>query len=487
MTAASGGFAAVDDLFAELYAEGIAPGLAYGVIADGRLTHWGGFGGLTVAGPRPDPDSVFRIASMTKSFTAAALLALRDEGALGLDDPVARWIPELADLRPATADSPALTVRHLLTMSAGLPTDDAWGDRQLPLAPAGFDALLRAGFRFAWAPGTTFEYSNLGFAILGRVVAAVSRCDYRAAVERRVLDTLGLNATGFEVGAFPVGKLAVGHRRIDDVWTPLPFAGHGEFAAMGGLFSSLRDLARWIGEFTDAFPPRDDPAGEHPLSRATRREMQEVHRLMAPEAADDPGDGSRVPSPAGYGFGLFIELDEQFGAIVSHPGGLPGFGSGMCWHLGSRLGVVALANATYAAMNEAAARALRIVLAAAPLDSAVTLWPETEAARAGVLCLLEHWDTELAARLFADNVAMDESLERRRAQIAALRERLGPLRLDPSAPLEVSPAAVTWWMRGARGRLKVEIGLTPQQPPLIQTIELTAVPDSSASPSPNDA
>ena len=476
MTAASGGFASVDDLFAELYAGGIAPGLAYAVIADGRLAHWGGLGGLTVAGTRPGPDSAFRIASMTKSFTAAVLLALRDEGALRLDDPVARWVPELADLRPPTADSPALTVRDLLTMSAGLPTDDAWGDRQLPLSPAGFEALLRAGLRFAHAPGTTFEYSNLGYAILGRVIAAAAGRDYRTTVERRLLSPLGLRATAFEAQAFSAAERAVGHRRLDGAWTPLPFAGHGEFAAMGGLFSTLRDLARWVGEFTDAFPPRDDPAGEHPLSRATRREMQQVHRLIAPGESDEPGDGLQAAAQ-GYGFGLVIELDDRFGAIVGHPGGLPGFGSGMCWHPDSGLGVAALANATYAPMNDAAGRALRIVLAAAP-DTGVALWPETEAARVGVIRLLEHWDADLAARLFAENVAMDESLERRQALIAGLRERLGALLPEPGPPQVSSPAAVTWWMRGERGRLKVEIELTPQRPPLIQTLELTAVPDT---------
>ena len=480
MTAASGDFAPVDDLFAELYARGIAPGLAYAVIADGRLVHWGGLGGLTVAGPRPGPDSAFRIASMTKSFTAAALLALRDEGALGLDDPIARWVPELVDLGQATADSPPLTVRDLLTMSAGLPTDDAWADRQLPLTPAGFEALLRAGFRFAYAPGTAFEYSNLGFAILGRVIAAAGGGDYRTIVERRLLDPLGLRATAFEARAFAATELAIGHRRLDGAWAPLPFAGHGEFAAMGGLFSTPRDLARWIGEFTDAFPPRDEPAGEHPLSRATRREMQQAHRLLDPEALDESGAGPHAATAAGYGFGLVVELDERLGAIVGHPGGLPGYGSGMCWHLRSGLGVVALANATYAPMNDAAKRALRLVLAAAPPDTALALWPETEAARTGVIRLLERWDDDLAARLFSDNVAMDESFDRRRAQIAALREQLGVLRPEPSTPLEASsPAAVTWWMRGERGRLKVEIELTPQRPPLVQTLVLTAVPNQA--------
>ena len=124
---------------------------------------------------------------MTKSFTASAVLLLRDEGALSLDEPVGTYVPELAGFRGATADSPLITVRHLLTMSGGLPTDDPWGDRLQGLPLDAFAELLGGGFTFAWPPGTAFEYSNLGYGILGRVLTNVSGQEYRDLIRDRLL------------------------------------------------------------------------------------------------------------------------------------------------------------------------------------------------------------------------------------------------------------------------------------------------------------
>ena len=123
--------AEVDQIFEPLAARGLAPGIVYGVVIDGEIAHIRGLGTLRDgADLRPDQDSVFRIASMTKSFTAAAVLLLRDRGRLRLDDRIATWVPELAGIRGPSADSPPITIEHLLTMSAGFATDDAWGDRQ---------------------------------------------------------------------------------------------------------------------------------------------------------------------------------------------------------------------------------------------------------------------------------------------------------------------------------------------------------------------
>ena len=111
---------------------------------------------------------------MTKSFTAAAVLRLRDEGRLHLDDPAAKHVPAATGLRPSTSDSPAITLRHLLSMSAGLATDDPWADRHLDVAPPDLLRWLHDGASFAAAPGTVFEYSNLGYGILGQVVEAAA-------------------------------------------------------------------------------------------------------------------------------------------------------------------------------------------------------------------------------------------------------------------------------------------------------------------------
>ncbi len=300
------GIAEVDQIFEQFAARGLAPGIVYGVVIDGELAHVRGLGTLRDgADLRPDQDTVFRIASMTKSFTAAAVLLLRDAGRLRLDDRVATWVPELAGVHGPSTDSPPITIEHLLTMSGGLATDDPWGDRQQGLAFDRFADLLREGMSFAWTPGTRFEYSNLGYGILGRVVSRAAGLEYRDFVTQRILEPLGMTATTFERADIPDGRLAVGYVRRDDAWLEEPIDPYGALASMGGAFSSVRDLARWVGGFTDAFPPRDAP-DRHPLSRASRREMQQVRRSFAPELTRESADAAPTVISGGYGYGLSV-------------------------------------------------------------------------------------------------------------------------------------------------------------------------------------
>ena len=145
-----------DAIAARFAARGGQPGLAYGIVAGGELVHAGGCGERWLGGPAPDADTVFRIASMTKSFTATLVLLLRDRGALRLDDPAVDYVTELRGLELPTADCPPVTIRQLLTMTAGFPTDDPWGDRQQGLDPATF-AWLLASRRRAVRLGTGYQ------------------------------------------------------------------------------------------------------------------------------------------------------------------------------------------------------------------------------------------------------------------------------------------------------------------------------------------
>ena len=106
---------------------------------------------------------------MTKSFTALAILKLRDEGKLSLEDPVAKWLPEFARMELPTRDTPPLRIRQLMSHSAGFPEDNPWGDQQLSATDAQLTAWLRIGIPFSTPPGTRYEYSNYAFALLGRV------------------------------------------------------------------------------------------------------------------------------------------------------------------------------------------------------------------------------------------------------------------------------------------------------------------------------
>ena len=270
----------VDEIFAEALAERNAPTIAYGVVIDGELVHAAGV--ADAAHATPSADHVFRIASMTKSFTAAAVLQLREEGQLGLDDPVELHVPELESLVLPTADSPALTIRHLLTMSGGLPIDDPWADRQEAMDPEEFSRLLADRLSFIAAPGTIFEYSNLGYAILGRVITQVAGMAYHDVIRTRLLEPLGMGHSTLDIAEVPTALKMQGYRRVDDNWVVEPFTGPGEFSALGGMCSSVTDIARWVRWLSSAALHRAH--SPNLLSAAARREMQQQHRAIPPSA-----------------------------------------------------------------------------------------------------------------------------------------------------------------------------------------------------------
>ena len=500
---ATGDFAAADEIVRRFHARGVAPAISYGIVRDGELVHAAGFGERSLGGPvpggtvlastvlastAPDERTVFRIASMSKSFTASAILLLRDAGALGLDDPAARYVPELAGWVNGAADAGPLTIRHLLTMTAGFPTDDPWGDRQQGLPLDEFRALLAGGVAFNWAPGTRFEYSNLGYAILGLVVAAASGMPYDEFVRTRLLTPLGLTRTGFAAGEFPGAELAVGHRRGPDGWQRLPFDPYGAFAPMGGVFSCVADLATWCAGFAAAFPPDGAAsgrwaaaAGPHPLAAASRRLMQ-LPQAVTGWRAPQGLPGGPPAAPAYYGFGLFVDEDPAVGRVVSHSGGYPGFGSNMRWHPATGLAVIALGNGTYTPMSGLADLVLRSLLTSAA-DGHVALapgagpWPQTLAAADAVSSLLRDWDDAAADALFSPNVALDRPYQERRADLALLRSRIGVFTVDESKPAESdTPAHRRWWLTGEHGTVAVAIQLNPQRPPRVQSLTFAVPP-----------
>jgi CubicO group peptidase (beta-lactamase class C family) len=467
------------------------PGMAYGIVIGGELVHAAGLGERYLGGPAPDDGTVFRIASMTKSFTASAILALRDDGTLRLDDAAEAYVPELRRWPSAAPDAPRVSLRHLLTMTAGFPTDDPWGDRQQGLPLDEFAAFLAGGVGFNWAPGTRFEYSNLGYAILGLVITAVTGTAYPDYVRDRLLRPLGMTRTGFEAAEFDAPDLARGYRRAPGNWTEVPPAPCGAFAPMGGVFSCVRDLTRWVAGFAAAFPAGEPEAGgAHPVRRVTRREMQLPQVLTGWDSAE-AFPGAVAPALSAYGFGLFVEEHPDFGRLVSHSGGYPGFGSNMRWHPASGTGVIALGNSTYAAMQPLAARLLDLVLRQAdppahgylvPLAPAAGPWPATLSAKREVGQLLRAWDDDQAARLFTPNVAEDTPFAERRHALARIRERIGDFRDDADRRPEFdTPAHCRWWLAGERGAVQVQIQLNPELPPRVQSLTL-AVPPAPGSP-----
>src|SRR6266545_3987433 len=356
-----------------------------------------------------------------------------------------------------------------------------------------YGIVAAGGLGFAWAPGTRFEDANLGYAILGRVIAAVAGTGYEDFVRHRLLRPLGMASTGFEAAEFGEPRLARGYRRGSAGWEPLAPDPSGAFAPLGGVFSTVTDLVRWVSGFAAAFPAGDEEAGgPHPLRRASRREMQLPQVALPPQAPAFPG-GSGGGS---YGFGLFVEDDAEHGRIVQHSGGYPGFGSHMRWHLASGTGVIVLANGTYAPAHPLAIRMLELLLRSrsgtaggapaqpvvgGPVPAPSGPWPETLSGRREVMGLLQSWDDAVAARLFTPNVEQDEPVAERRLKVTLVRQRIGDFAEDPARPAEFdSPAHCRWWLRGEHGTVQAEILLTPERHPRVQSVTLAVPPEADS-------
>jgi len=464
-------FEVVDEVFEAARLRWRTPGIAYGVVHGGALVHMGGLGTLSVGrDATPDAASVFRIASMTKSFTSAAVMGLVERGVLDLDRPVEEIEPRLATWRGPTGDGPPLSLRRLMWMESGLPSDDPWADRHLDATEEEMDAWLAAGASFAWTPGTRFEYANLGWGLVGRVVERATGTRVQDHV-RELLAELGMTSTTWTREELPAeAAVASGSEWRDGAWISSgPTLGDGAIAPMGGLWSTVRDLASWVSFFLDAFPARDD-AERWSISRAARREMQQLRRIDDAVSVRPRPSGPSRTIARGYGIGLAVMHDPKLGYVVGHSGGLPGFGSHMRWLPERGIGVIALGNSTYAAMSSACAWALDALADAGVLPAIAASAPPalTRMARR-VTELLDAWDDDAAAGLFADNVDLDEPLERRRAAAGELRERLGRFALG-----EVhadTPASATF--RLADDRLEVDIQLNAEVPTRVQWLGLT--------------
>lgn len=468
-------FPEIEQLFKSFVARQQMPGAVMGVIIDGELAF------VKVAGVREKtndapvtPETVFRIASMTKSFTAMAILKLRDDGKLSLEDPVDRYVPELANLPYPTADSQVLSIRHLLTHSEGFPEDNPWGDRQLAQSDKTMRDWMRTGIPFSTSPGTVFEYSNYGFAILGQIVAKASGRPYADYVRDNILRPLGMNSSTFEMSSVPREQIALGYRREDNAWKAEPILAHGSFGAMGGLWTNARDLARYVAFLMSAFPPRDE-ADRGPIKRSSAREMQQVWRFSPASAFRPTVDAPLQLGAGGYGYGLGVSQDCRFLHVVGHGGGLPGYGSLMRWLPEHGVGLIAMSNLTYGGFNGLFNETLLALHRSGALQPRVAQPSRALlAAQSDVSQLIVKWDDSLANRIAADNLFLDVAADVRTNRLKALAQQHGTCRpatsIDPENALRGG-----WRMMCDRGWLNVFITLAPTMPPKVQLISITSV------------
>jgi CubicO group peptidase (beta-lactamase class C family) len=467
-------FQDLDAVYARYQQAENIPGLVYGVVQGGTLVHVKGIGVASLETRAPVlPETFFRIASMTKCVTALAVLLLRDRGKLSLDATVASLVPSFAKVRLPTTDSPPITLRDLLTHVGGLVTDDPWGDRLLAQPLDDFNRMLGEGVVFARPPRIDFEYANLGYTLLGRVVEAASGAPYSDFVRREILQPIGMERTTFEYRDLPAGALAVGYRHHDATWSAARLESDGAYGAMAGIVTNAAEYARFVAFLLDAWPPRDD-AETGPVARASRRELASLH--SGPHAPTiRRHKGREIATANAYGYGLISSAEAEIGRYIHHRGGLPGYGSHFLFSPETGTGLFGFANRTYAAMNEPNVEAAAALKEAGqwvvpPQPVSAHLAPAIDA----VSRIYRTGRIAEAESMLAVNFLLDRPGEEWDRLLAQLSARIGELRHVDAVPTHALAAKLT--LVCEQGVARGELILTGEQTPRIQTLTLESVP-----------
>lgn len=465
----------VEQMFREHAAANHLPGLSYGVIAGGRLVMSGSFGYINVDEKIPvDTKSVFRIASMSKSFTALAILQLRDAGKLQLDEPAETYLPELKKITYLTSDAPRITVRHLLTHSAGFPEDNPWGDRQLADTDRELMQLIENDVSFSNVPGIAYEYSNLGFALLGQIVQKVSGVPFTQYMSENVFKPLGMNNTVWDFAEAPREHLALGYGWRNDEWIDEPLLHHGSFGAMGGLITSIEDFSRYAALHLAAWPPRSD-TDDGILKRSSLREMHHPWNYAGLMTDFAYADGRKCPTASAYAYGLGWRSDCEGRVFVRHSGGLPGFGSNWTMMPDYDIAVVSFDNRTYESTDAVNVNVLDAIISTAGLEPRKIPVSGILGQRQNELMeMLPDFENAESSGLFAENFFLDTPLEIRQRNTQALFADAGVIRNVGLITAE-NQMRGTFVVEGERQNLSVFFTLTPEKNPLIQELQITVL------------
>jgi CubicO group peptidase (beta-lactamase class C family) len=348
----------IDRIVAAAQATGRVPALVAAIVRDGAPAHFTGAGEL----PPPDPDTQYRIGSISKTFTAALILRLRDEEKLDLDDLLYRHLPG--------TPVGGVTIRQLLGHVSGLQREPAgeWWERSAGLPVDEFLAELTPD-QASYPPLRTYHYSNLAYGLLGAVAERIAGEPWSAQVTKRLLDPLGMTRTTYQATE-PFARGYVVHPWHGTLRQE-PRHDAGAMAPAGQLWSTAADLVKWA-----AFLAEPAAAVLSPAS---------VAQMCSPVAM---GDESWT-SGQGLGLQLWRRGERVY---VGHTGSMPGYLAVLAVHRPSRTGVVAFANAytlTGGSLGALGLRLLTTVLDHEPVP--VPPWRPSEAPPAEVAPLTGRW------------------------------------------------------------------------------------------------
>ena len=307
-------------------------GIVAGVMVDGDLVWAQAFGWADRDARTPmSTASISRTGSISKSVTAVLMMRLLDEGVIGLDEPVERYLPAFASVKDRRVDAQPVTFRHLASHTAGLIREPQWPDAVVGPIELWDKRIVESLPLTAYdtVPGARYQYSNIGFGTLGLALAKAAGRPFMEMVRTEVLEPLGMTGSEFVVaGAKLEARLAAGYvigqdGSIDGGQPAREHAGRGYKVPNGGVYSTVADLGRFMGAMSGV-------PGLRILSEESR---QEALSIQTPENPN-----------RGYGLGFSVQIDEQGRKIASHGGSVAGYTAHMAFDPKVRIGVVLLRN-----------------------------------------------------------------------------------------------------------------------------------------------
>lgn len=467
-------FPIVDKIYKDYAEKNHFPGYAFGIMLDGKLVYSGsgGYSDLDKKIPAT-AKSMFRIASMSKSFTAMAILKLRDEGKLKLDDPVYVYIPEMKGQK-LTGDAPEITIKNLLTHSAGFPEDNPWGDRQLADTDADLIALIKNGISFSNDPGLTYEYSNLGFAMLGYIIKKVTGIPYSEYIAKNIWNPLGMTQAEWEYTKVPANALAHGYRWINDTWREETLLHDGIYGAMGGLITSIESFSKYVALHQSAWPP-SNIAETGPVKRSSIREMHQPWRFASLNANYKYPSGRGCPLAAAYAYGLRWTKDCEARETIGHSGGLPGFGSNWAILPEYGLGVIYFANVTYASTGLPNTMVMDTLIRMAQLKPRQLAPSNILTQRRNELVkLLPDFNNATGSGIFAVNFFSDYFIDLMKKDANDAFTKAGKI-LSVQNVVPENQLRGSFIMEGEKANIWVSFTLTPENPAMIQEYHLRLI------------
>ncbi len=326
---------------------------------------------------------------------------------------------------------------------------------------------MKKGISFSNNPGRQYEYSNLGFALLGHIIKKVSGVSYQTYITKNILEPLGMTHTYWEYSKVPSAKLAHGYRWMNEKWIEQPLLHDGVYGAMGGMITSIEDFSKYAAFLLSAWPARS-VEDKGPVKRSSLREMQFPANINALNTQYKYPGGRACPLVSAYGYGLRCDKDCEGRVFIGHSGGLPGFGSNLKIMPDYNIGVMCFSNLTYAPTSALNMQVLDTLVAIAKLKprqvpvSAILHQRKNELIR-----LLPEWKNAEATHIFAENFFMDYFPDSLRKEATTIFENAGRITHVRDMVAENNLRG-SFIMEGKTGDIEINFTLTPENPPLIQ-------------------